>query len=138
MATSQKRTFVGIDIAADTFTASTYAGPSAEGTEPATFTNDEDGFKVFAGWLLGRKASPDGSTVCMEATGVYAEALCHDLHGRGYRVAVETPLRVQRAFKTSANKTDSVDSQQIAEYAFRFEDELPPWTPPEAIVEHVL
>ena len=35
------------------------------------------------------------------------------------------------------NKTDSVDARQIAEYAYRFEDELPLWTPPEAIREQV-
>ena len=98
MAHSQNRTFVGIDIAADTFTACTYAGTGAATAEPAAFINDDDGFEVFSRWLRECGASPDGSVVCMEATGVYAEALCHHLHGCGYRVAVEAPLRVQRAF----------------------------------------
>ena len=35
------------------------------------------------------------------------------------------------------NKIDSVDARQIAEYAYRFEDELPLWTPPEATREQV-
>ena len=99
MTHSQDRVFVGIDVAADTFTASTYAGTSAAVAEPAAFTNDSDGLEVFTEWLREHGASSDGSVVCMEATGVYAEALCHHLHGCGYRVSARgAPLRVQRAF----------------------------------------
>ena len=73
----------------------------------------------------------------MEATGVYGEALCYDLISRGYRVAVESPLKVKRSFAQSAHKNDTVDARQIAEYGHRFYDELPWWTPPSEVLEEV-
>ena len=46
------------------------------------------------------------------------------LLSQGYRVSVESPLRVKRAFHPAGHKSDPVDSRQIAEYAYRFQDEL--------------
>ena len=74
---------------------------------------------------------------CLEATGVYGEALCYYLCSRGFRVAVEPPLKVKRAFQQSAHKNNTVDARQIAEYGHRFYDELSWWTPPSAVLEQV-
>jgi transposase len=73
----------------------------------------------------------------MEATGVYGEALAYFLVARGYAVAVEPPLKVKRAFAPHGHKTDAVDSQQIAEYACRFSDELKLWQPRSEILEQI-
>lgn len=127
------RIFVGIDVAADSFVASIYTGIDVtEAPRTAAFAGDQDGFEVFAEWLSACRAEPERTVLCLEDTGVYSEALCHDIYRRGLPLAVEDPLRVQRAFKTSANKTDPTDAQQIAEYACRYEDQLRFWEPPEA------
>jgi transposase len=73
----------------------------------------------------------------MEATGVYNEVLAHCLVANGYAVAIQPPLEVKRAFKPVGHKTDPVDSKQIAEYAYRFFDELRLWTPHERILEQI-
>ena len=73
----------------------------------------------------------------MEATGVYGEALAYFLHTNNYRLAVEPPLKVKRAFKPHGPKTDPVDSQQIAEYACRHWDELNLWQPNHEILEQI-
>lgn len=104
---------------------------------PTRFANEPTGFGRLTKWLADRGAAPGRSIVCMEATGVYSEALCYFLDERGYRVAVEDALRIKRGFKTTANKTDPADSRQIAEYAARYEDRLRFWRPNEAIVEQV-
>ena len=75
--------------------------------------------------------------MCMEATGVYGEALCYYLISKGYRVAVESPLKVKRAFAQSAHKNDMEDARQIAEYGHRFYDELQWWNPPSEVMEEV-
>lgn len=49
--------------------------------------------------------------VCLEATGVYGEALCYYLAAKGYQVAVESPQKVKRAFDESGHKTDVVCSR---------------------------
>jgi transposase len=69
--------------------------------------------------------------------GVYGEALCYWLHGRGYRVAVEDAAKVRRAMPVTGAKTDALDARRIADYAARYLDELRPWAPAEAVVEQV-
>ncbi len=73
----------------------------------------------------------------MEATGVYSEVLAHFLAANGYPVAIEPPLKVKRAFKPAGHKSDPVDSPQIAEYAYRFWDELSLWNPRAEILEQI-
>ena len=73
----------------------------------------------------------------MEATGVYGEGIAHFLVSQGYKVSVEPPLKVKRAFDPIGHKTDPVDSRQIAEYAYRYRDELHFWQPKEEIIEKI-
>ena len=129
--------FVGIDVASESFHATLATGPQDVTRGPTGFTNDPEGFDHLVKWLAEHGAASGSTVVCMEATGVYSEALCYALHDSGYHVAVEDALRIKRAFKTTANKTDPADSQQIAEYACRYLDELRFWQPNEAIVEQV-
>lgn len=121
--------FIGIDIAADDFTAAILTTPDKPFHVRETILNCADGFRSFEQWLASHKVTLRNSVVCLEATGVYGEALCYYLAAKGYRVAVEPPLKVKRAFDQSGHKTDAVDSRQIAEYAYRFADELNFWQP---------
>lgn len=128
--------FLGIDPAAHSFAVSTYRSPDAPERASASFTNDFDGFEELSEWLTEQGAISARTVVCVEATGVYAEALCYFLHEQGYSIAVESPHKVKRAFKTT-NKNDPTDARQIAEYAYRYEDELPWWHPKTAIIEQI-
>lgn len=129
------RCFIGIDPAQKTFALSLFHGPNQE--QPTTaFANDFEGFSTCRAWLCEHGALPELTVICVEATGVYAEALCYFLHEQGYPVSVESPHKVKRAFKTT-NKNDPTDARQIAEYAYRYEDELPLWQPKEAIIERI-
>lgn len=127
--------FIGIDPAQETFALSLFHGPNQD-QPTTTFSNDFDGFSACRAWLSELGALPELTVICVEATGVYAEALCYFLHEQGYPVSVESPHKVKRAFKT-ANKNDPTDARQIAEYAYRYEDELPPWKPKTAIIEQI-
>ena len=129
--------FVGIDIASETFTAAEGAAPWRLTVLPQQFDNDLASFPKFLGWLQEHSLNRANSVLCMEATGVYGEALAYYLHAQGYRLAVEPPLKVKRAFKPHGPKTDPVDSQQIAEYACRHWDELRWWQPNQAVLEQI-
>jgi len=92
---------------------------------------------VLANWLAQQNATAENAIVCIETTGVYAEALCYFLHEHSFTVSLENPQKVKRAFKTNSNKNDPTDARQIAEYTFRFFDELLLWQPREVIVEQI-
>jgi len=133
----QPKYSVGVDISSETFTVCASTKPGVSLHQPEDYDNNYDGFKQLSAWFNSLKMKAADMIICMEATGVYGELLCHYLYDHGYRVAVDPPLKVKRAFKIAGHKTDAVDSLQIAEYAIRFYDSLNIWEPREAVVEKV-
>lgn len=129
--------FIGFDIAADDFTVTIGTTPWRIAASPNTLANTLEGFEQMIHWLVQHDAIAEQSVCCLEATGVYGESLAHYLVARNYRVAIEPPLKVKRAFHPSGHKNDPADSQQIAAYAYRFFDELSFWQPPSERVEQI-
>ena len=127
--------FIGLDIAADDFVASIYQDPGKPVITKEAIENNPEGFSMLISWFKEHSINQENSVICMEATGVYSEAVAHYLASYGFKVSVEPPLKVKRAFDPTGHKTDAVDSRQIAEYAYRYTDELKFWHPKEEIVE---
>jgi transposase len=65
------------------------------------------------------------------------QGVSYYLLAQGYKVSVECPLKVKRAFHPVGHKSDPVDSRQIAEYTYRFQDELIPWQPKGELLEKI-
>lgn len=129
--------YVGIDIAADNFVVSIYQSPRKPIITKEGFDNTFDGFNMLTAWFEKQNITPHDCIICMEATGVYSEKLAHYLVTQGFKVSVESPLKVKRAFDPVGHKTDPVDSRQIAEYAYRYSDELRFWQPKDEIIEKI-
>lgn len=129
--------YVGIDVAAETVAAGLLTELGQEIILLPDIANTVDGFQVIEQWLRDHQAIPENTVICFEATGVYGEALSYYLSSKRYSVAVEPPLKVKRAFHQGTHKTDAVDSCQIAEYAYRFFDELHIWAPPELLLDQM-
>ena len=125
-------TFIGIDPAAETFTAAGYGN----GT-PQCFDNTAEGIAAFLAWLDGQGLTPETTHICLENTGVYSETLCYGLYDQGWPLSLIEPLKVWRAFNKSRPKTDALDSRKIAEYGARYRDKLALWQPNMAIVEQI-
>jgi transposase len=100
------------------------------------FDNTKAGATAFVRWLEDQGVSADAVLICIEDTGVYSEALCYDLHERGFLLALAVPYKVHKASEEGP-KNDRRDSQKIAEYALRYRDRLTAWAPQEALTEHV-
>lgn len=131
--------YVGIDISSADFTSSIGQGKEKWGiiVKPELFTNDNEGFEKYLKWLKESKLNKNNCVICMENTGIYNEKLVEYLAKLNFRVCVEMPLKVKRAFDVAGSKNDAVDSKQIAEYAYRFFDEMTPWKTKSAILEQV-
>jgi transposase len=128
---------VGVDVGDESLSVAATKGADGSGLLERSVRNELEGFEELREWLSEHKVTADNAVFCLEATGVYGEALCYYLSSRGFRVAVEPPVKVKRAFAQSAHKNDTVDARQIAEYGHRFYDELSWWTPPAAVLEQV-
>lgn len=129
--------FVGLDLGSEKFTAAIGTTPWKLLTRATEFDNTPEGFEQLLAWWQKQNYPREQTLWCMEATGVYGEALAYFLVAHEYSVAVEPPLKVKRAFAPHGHKTDAVDSQQIAEYACRFQDEVTLWRPRSDILEQL-
>jgi len=129
--------FIGLDISKADFAASIYQTPGQSIVTKEAIPNDPKGFEILLLWLKDHHIDKKNCRICMEATGVYSQAIAYYLLFQGFPVSVEPPLKVKRAFDPIGHKTDPVDSKQIAEYAYRFQDELTSWQPRDEILEKI-
>jgi len=90
--------------------------------------NNSQCFKVLTEWL--EKHGATTAHVCMEATGVYWEAVAEYLATQGMAVSVVNPAQIKAfgASKMVRTKTDKVDAKLIAEFCF--ERHPDPWLAP--------
>ena len=128
--------YVGIDIAADTFTAA-WRTQAGKPTLPFTAEQTPAGFAALQRRLTASRAAPAEALVVMEATGNSWVALAVALHEAGYRVAVVNPRQAHHCAKAQLRraKTDALDARDLAQLAAAL---LPtPWTPPPAVYHEV-
>lgn len=107
---------LGIDIAKDKFDCCLLFEGRKFNQE---FVNDRQGFKQLLRWLRKAGAAPAELWVCMEATGIYGEALLRFLFQTGLKVSKVNPAQIKYYAHSllSRNKTDRQDALIIAEFA---------------------
>ena len=128
--------YVGVDIAADTFTA---AWLLAGGEPSAPLTRDQGaaGYAALQQRLQRAHAAAADTLVALEATGAYWVALAVTLHEAGYQVSVINPLQAHHCAKAQLRraKTDNLDAQDLARLAATLRPAR--WTPPPAVYHEV-
>ncbi len=99
------------------------------------FQNSTAGFKSFAAWLESLQIKQVHA--CLEATGIYGEAVALFLHECGHRVSVVNPLRIKGYAQSNMqrNKTDRLDARLIADFCQTQKPES--WPPPSLEVKHL-
>lgn len=122
---------VGIDIAKATFDVAVPLDTAGKYRTKGKLPNTPAGFAELAQWLS--RHAPQAA-VCMEATGIYHEALATFLVQHGVTVHVVNPAQIAAYAKSelSRTKTDRSDAKLIARFAMaqQVHASLRPWTPP--------
>ncbi len=99
--------------------------------------NTPEGFETLLAWLAKQNAANQELHVCLEATGVYGEAVAEFLADAGHIVSVVNPAQV-KAFAVASmvrTKTDKADARLIAEFCVA---QCPdPWQPPSPAVREL-
>ncbi len=117
---------LGIDIAKDKFDAALLLDSGKYKTK--VFANTASGFAHLQQWLCSHQALHVHA--CMEATGVYGDALAFFLVDADHVVSVINPAQI-KAFAQAElvrNKTDAVDARLIARFGALHQP--PVWAPP--------
>jgi transposase len=99
------------------------------------FQNSFEGFKLLAAWLASLKITRVHA--CLEATGIYGEAVALFLHECGHLVSVVNPLRIKgyASANMQRNKTDRLDARLIADFCLIQKPES--WQPPSQEVKQL-
>ncbi|QJD79663.1 IS110 family RNA-guided transposase [Spirosoma rhododendri] len=126
--------FVGIDIAKATLDWAIYTGKKI--VLQTSTPNSVTGIKTALRLL---KALPDWNpkqaVFCMEHTGIYNAHLLDFLHKLHFPIWLESSLQIKKAGGLQRGKTDSIDAQRIAEYAYRFCDQIRLWEAPRQVIQ---
>ncbi|WP_245859565.1 IS110 family transposase [Spirosoma aerolatum] len=74
---------------------------------------------------------------CMEHTGIYNAHLLEFLHKLRLPIWLESSLQIKQAGGMQRGKNDTVDAYRIAEYAYRFRDQIRLWQPPRPVIQQL-
>jgi transposase len=69
--------------------------------------------------------------------GIYNAHLLDFLHTLHLPIWLESSLQIKKAGGLQRGKTDAIDAQRIAEYAYRFGDQIRLWQPPRQVVQQL-
>lgn len=126
--------FIGIDIAKDTLDWAVY---TQEGVQLSVHADNT--ITSIKAVLVQLKAlpnwNPKQAVFCMEHTGIYNAHLLELLHETKFPVWLESSLQIRQAGGMQRGKTDKVDAQRIAQYAYRFRDQVRLWEPPREVIQ---
>jgi transposase len=104
---------LGIDIAKKKFDVYLIVGSQ---NDQSSFSNSPDGFSQLQEWLAQHGVKE--LHACLEATGIYYEALAEYLYQQGYSVSVVNPWQIKAYAdsKLRRHKTDRLDARLIADF----------------------
>lgn len=124
--------FVGVDIAARSFTAA-WGHADQPLARPVRYEQTPEGFASFQQALAATGVTPAQTLVVMEATSTYWIQLATALHTSGYHVSVVNPKQAHDFAKAVLQhaKTDPLDAKMLAQLGVKLTP--PRWTPPPAI-----
>lgn len=124
--------FVGVDIAARSFTAAW--GPAGQpSSRPLRFEQDPAGYSALQAALTACRVACEQTLVVMEATSTYWIQLAVALHAAGYHVSVVNPKQAHdfAGALLQHAKTDPLDAKMLAQLGAKLNP--PRWSPPPAI-----
>jgi len=123
------RLFIGIDVAAKTFTAS-WTTDRTQFSRAVTLDQSAAGLAQFQQHLQATGVAPADTLVVLEASGSYWISLAVALDSAGFAVSVVNPAHVYHWAQSlpRRGKTDPLDARVLAQFAV---ERLPPrWRPP--------
>jgi transposase len=123
--------FIGIDVSKLTFDAFIHTKRVKE-----QFANNTKGFSAFLGWLkkhLGEDLQ-SSALVCFEHTGIYSLNLSLFLEKQAILFVIVPALDIKRSLGTTRGKSDQIDAERIAAYAYLKRETLSPTKLPSSVI----
>lgn len=120
--------FIGVDVSKKTLDCVLYNEEMSKmkSNNHLKTTNDKEGCEEILKWMKHLKVSKKATIVCMEYTGRYSYCFAENLALLGIKFCLIPAMKIKGACAGARGKNDKVDAIRIAQYAYRFRDELKP------------
>lgn len=120
--------FIGVDVSKKTLDCVLYSEEMStmKGTNHLKTTNGKEGCEEILKWMKHLKVSKKATIICMEYTGRYSYCFAENLTVLGIKFCLIPALKIKGVCAGARGKSDKVDAIRIAQYAYRFRDELKP------------
>lgn len=130
---------IGMDISKHSFDMGVLSADKPEIIFHHTFCNDAKGFDDMMAFVTESIPGFDNSKAlfCMEATGLYCNALLQFFESRQANVWVENAMQIKRSVGVKRAKTDKIDAISIARYAFKNTELVKLWKPSSEVLEKI-
>lgn len=130
---------IGMDVSKHNFDMAILSVSSPEEIFHNAFTNDAKGFEEMMNFV--KEKMPEFNCAkalfCMEATGLYCNALLHFFQSQQANAWVENAIQIKRSLGIKRGKTDKVDSISIAKYALKNAELVRLWKPSSPVLEKI-
>ncbi|SFE95981.1 IS110 family RNA-guided transposase [Spirosoma endophyticum] len=128
------RHFIGIDVSKNTLDWAVYTNKGI-----VWQTQSENSPTAIRAVIKQLQALPDFGrstcVVCMEHTGLYNAHALDVFFQAQLPIWLEASLHIKQAGGLQRGKSDSIDAQRIAEYAYRFQDRTRLWKPARPVMK---
>jgi transposase len=130
--------FIGIDISKQTIDVALIANGRKEQILHSQFKKNSIGLKALARWLRSVNVFlNEGTVCCMEHTGLYNRSLLSFLQQHTCIIWVEMAHHIQLSLGLQRGKSDKVDAERIALFAYKNREEIKQWQPLDADIQHL-
>lgn len=128
--------FVGCDVSKDTLDFAVHErGKDYRQFQHIQVPNSTEGFQAMRKWLRSLNVRIQDAAIAMEHTGSYSAAFAEWCYKKKVVFVFLHPLDVKNAGARGRNKTDKVDAQFIADYAYTMREKLTPSVPESPIIK---
>ncbi|MEM8967491.1 MAG: IS110 family transposase [Bacteroidota bacterium] len=110
--------FIGVDISKNTLDVAICQEATPEKYSHQQFNNTLAGCKKMLNWLKNQSSDLSKSYFTIEHTGWYTLLLCSFLQEEQLAFGLYAPLHLKRSLGLTRGKTDKIDAQRLAYYAF--------------------
>jgi transposase len=120
---------LGVDLSKLTFDAVVIVNGQKDKARYKRFKKTAEGLAEFAAWLKQMAVALDAQTlVCMEFTGLYNRMLLSFLEKTSAAIWVEMGAHIKKSLGLQRGKSDKLDANRIALFAWRNQDEPRIWS----------
>ena len=130
---------IGMDISKHSFDVAILSTDKPEAIFHNAFSNDAKGFDEMMIFATVTMPGFDNSKAlfCMEATGLYCNALLQFFGTQRTDVWVENAMQIKRSLGMKRAKTDKVDAISIAKYALKNTELIRLWKPSSEVLDKI-